>query len=247
MPTFIPLRAELNQSSFPLRRGEELIKEESGYVLQSPWHMEFPPDTEVSTDFTFADLVEGECVIAGHTTRGAWEMGVYLGASPGRYLNFNGSQQGSLLWSNLCLIRGSVADQLLGNYKKKDNWYKKVQAKLDAMRAAGETTEGIGTPDVSDSEDCIPPGPCKRTDSGTSYGVTGFPDVEFWARSGIVADAFVPAYVYSGRELPEDPCWYRDAILQLRHMNHADISPAMQAAINKQAATYTKILEDITC
>ena len=71
--------------------------------------------------------------------------------------------------------------------------------------------------------------------------------MEFWARSGIVADAFVPAHVYNGYDAPEDPDWYRDAILELRQMNHVDITPAMQAAINKQAGAYTKMLEDLTC
>jgi hypothetical protein len=247
MPTFAPLRAQLNHMASSLREGETMRKEEDGYVLQTPWHMELPADTKVSKDFTLADLTEGECVVAGHTTRGAWEMGVYLGASPGRYLNFDGSQQGSLLWSNLCLIRGSLADRLLDRHKKKANWYKKLQAKLDTMRAAGEITDNIGTPDVSDDEACLPPGPMKRTDSGTSYGFTGYPDVEFWARSGIVADAFVPAHVYNGHGAPEEADWYRDAILQLRGMNHADITPAMQAAINKQAGAYVKTLEELTC
>lgn len=246
MPTFAPLHTRLTQMAHPLREGEKLVKDTTGYVLETPMHREFPPDIEVSTDFTLSDLVAGKCVVAGHTTRGAWEMGVYIGASKGRYLNFDGSQQGSLLWRNLCLIRGSLADEMVERQKKRDLWSLKIQAKLDAMRAAGENTDGCGTPDVSDSEDCLPPGPMKRTDSGTSYGFTGYPDVEFWARSGIVADAFVPPHVYNGYDAPEDPEWYRDSILQLRQMNHADISPAMQAAINKQAGAYTKALEELT-
>lgn len=247
MPTFAPLRCSYSDTAFPLQRGEAIIKDDLGYVLLSPLHRELPADTQISKDFVLADLTPGECVVAGYTTRGCWEMGVYYGSTPGRYLNFNGSQQGSLLWGDLCLIRGSLADSMLGEEKKKANWFKKLRVKLESMEAAGENTDGCGTPEVSDSEDCVPPGPLKRTDSGTSYGFTGYPDVEFWARSGIVADAFVPAHVYSGREASEDPEWYRDAILELRQMNSAGITPAMQAAINKQAGAYVKILEDLTC
>jgi hypothetical protein len=122
-----------------------------------------------------------------------------------------------------------------------------VSAKLEEMKAAGEDTECCGTPTVSDDEDgllCAPP--CKRTDSGTNYGFTGYPDVEFWARSGIVADAFVPAETYLEREDDMSQDFYVEGISKLRHMNHDGISQAMQAAINKQAGYYTRMLEELS-
>jgi hypothetical protein len=226
MPTFAPLRAAI-VTAFPFHHQEKFLKDEHGYVLQSPRHVELPSDTEASTDFTLADLVEGESVVGGYTTRESWEMGVYTGSVKGRYLNFNGSQQGSLLWSNLCLLRGSLADDMVETHKKYANWCDK-----------NKNCENIL---------CAPPGPMKRTDSGTSYGVTGYPDVEFWARSGVVADAFVPAEVYQGRTDCMDPEFYVRGINLLREMNGRHISPAMQAAINKQAGHYTQKLEDLLC
>lgn len=211
---------------------------------------------EVSLDFTLADLEPGKCVIGGLTTRGCLEVGVYYGHAPGRYICFDGSQQGSLLWNGYFLVRGPLADRLLAREARRKKWLDKVCAKLEEMKAAGEDTECIGTPAVSDDEDGPLRGPpCKRTDSGTNYGFTGHPDVEFWARSGIVADAFVPARVYNGyhyenplEEMEEHHLRWQyeqiqNEIAQLRKMNTDGISPALQAAINKQAGCLTAELE----
>jgi hypothetical protein len=247
MPTFKPLRSELTQGVSPIWGETTLVEDAGGYVLKTPFHTTFPEGTEVSTDFTLADLRGGECVVAGHTTRGAWEMGVFFSASPGRYLNFDGSQHGSLLWNNLCLIRGPQADMIIARHKAKLRYFEKLSKKLKG------TDEPCGTPPVSDDEGegYLMPPPMKRTDSGTSYGFTGFPDVEFWARSGIVADAFVPAEVYQDGIEGMDPEYAKDfyqrGISQLRQMNGSGISAAMQAAINKQAGHYTKKLEELLC
>jgi hypothetical protein len=247
MPTFKPLRAEQTTGLAPIWRETTLEEDGDGYILKTPYHITFPEGTEVSRDFTLPDLVPYECVVAGHTTRGAWEMGVYYGCSSGRYLNFNGSQEGSLLWGNLCLVRGPPADALLTQEKAKRRFFEKVQAKLEEMKARGEDTDNCGTPDVSDDEDgAFSRPPLKRTDSGAGYGFTGYPDVEFWARSGIVADAFVPAVTYRGHEDDMDQEFYVEGIRQLRNMNHDGISPAMQAAINKQAGHYTRMLEEMS-
>jgi hypothetical protein len=250
MPTFYPLRSEVSSTAYPLHRGERLEKDGDGYVLYSMYKNPLPDDTEVSVDFTLADLVIGESLVAGHTTRGAWECGIYLGYgdTPGRYLNFTGSQYRSLLWGNLVLLRGSVANEQRKSYAARQKYLDKVAKKLEEKKAAGENTECCGTPEVSDDEDCYHGSygmPLQRTDSGTSYGFTGYPDVEFWARSGIVADAYVPAETYNGhKNLTQE--FYIDGIQKLREMNHDDISPALQAAINKQAGHYTKMLEELS-
>ena len=203
-----PVRVPLTKVGEPVRAYEVFI------------NRDLPADTEICCDCSFADLVVGESVVAGTTTRGAFEMGVYLGASPGRFLNFDGSQEGSLLWGDLSLIRGSLATMMIERQKNLDNM------------------------------------PLKRTDSGTNYGFTGYPDVAFWARSGIVADMTVPTEIYGSQfalnisqqstgELEREINFRQRTIQHLREINASKLTQEEQLALNKQAGEYTERLEKL--
>lgn len=75
------------------------------------------PNTEVCLNFTSADLVVGESVVGGAGSAGDFNYGVLLGWRAGRYLQYDGAHQGSLLWSNLVLLRGAAADAARQRYR----------------------------------------------------------------------------------------------------------------------------------
>jgi hypothetical protein len=118
------------------------------------------------------DIIIGETVLAGYATSGAWAEGVVKWIEPGKYIEIDGFNANSLLWHGFAVLRGALADICRSRY------------------AAREAREAA-------NRDPIPAGyPLMRTDSGTSYGYTGFPDLEFWKRSGINPWLMVPSYEY---------------------------------------------------
>ncbi len=126
--------------------------------------------SEATDEFTLADLEPGVSVIGGRTTSGYWGYGVVMSWEPGKYFTYDGSQAGSLLWTNLLLLRGPIADAARVRYQER---YRPRE-------------EGEDSPTV----------PLQRTDSGTSYGFTGQPDTAFWIRSGVEPFLFVTSRQY---------------------------------------------------
>jgi hypothetical protein len=135
--------------------------------------------TEAARVFHIDEVVIGETVLAGYATSGAWTEGVVKRIEPGKYIEIDSFNANSLLWHGLVMLRGALADTSRSRY---------------AAREARETA----------NRDPIPAAyPLVRTDSGTSYGYTGFPDLEFWKRSGVPAWYMVPPYEYMPGFYPE--------------------------------------------
>lgn len=143
-------------------------------VLSGPadtrWACDSIGGSEATDEFTLADLEPGVSVIGGRTTSGYWGYGVVMSWEPGKYFTYDGSQAGSLLWTNLLLLRGPIADAARVRYQER---YRPRE-------------EGEDSPTV----------PLQRTDSGTSYGFTGQPDTAFWIRSGVEPFLFVTSRQY---------------------------------------------------
>ena len=130
---------------------------EGEFLIYDMWGRELDDGTEATDTFLLSDLKMGESVLAGRTTSGKWAYGVVTGYQEGKYFSFDGPNEGSLLWRGLLLLRGPMADSARKSYE-----------------ARYTLNEDGSSPRV----------PMKRTDSGTNYGFTGYPDVAFWNRSG---------------------------------------------------------------
>jgi hypothetical protein len=157
-----------------------------------------PVDTEgleACTDFTLDDLEAGVSVLGGCRTAGYFSIGVITAWKEGKYFNFDGPNEGSLLWNNLILLRGPLADRVRDAHQRELAAAERRYRKLATM----DIPDGAGTPPLgSDDEGEIPPaGPCRRTDSGTNYGFYGTPDWAFWKRSGYQLFWRVEAQEYS--------------------------------------------------
>lgn len=126
--------------------------------------------TEASRPSQVDELVIGETVLGGYATSGAWTEGVVKRIEPGKYVEIDGFNANSLLWHGFVVLRGALAETSRSRY---------------AARQASARREPL------------PSGyPLLRTDSGTSYGYSGFPDLDFWKRSGVPAWYMVPSYEY---------------------------------------------------
>lgn len=160
-------------------RGAEMAPVEKigdEHLLLLHWVKSSPGD-EACDNFTLADVVIGETVLGGTTTRGFFEFGVVTGYTKGWCFSFDGVNQGSMMWRNFLLVRGPLADAARARYKAYTNY-------------------------SSDGDSPAPP--MKRTDSGSNYGFSGCPDVDFWVRSGVQPWYVVTAWDYNGyNETPE--------------------------------------------
>jgi hypothetical protein len=68
-------------------------------------------DTEASADFVYNDVVFGESVLAGFTGTGKWIYGVATDQIDGFCFVINGPDPEQLLWRNLLLLRGGLAEK----------------------------------------------------------------------------------------------------------------------------------------
>jgi hypothetical protein len=163
---------------------------------------------EASDTFLLSDLVLGESVLAGYTTSNRFELGVVTGYKEGWYFSFDGSNEYGKLWNGLLLLRGPLAEAALGRY----------QMRMDY---------------TSDGD--VPAPPMKRTDTGTNYGHTGHPDLEFWTRSGIEPWLYVTSEDYN--VLNKTPEELRTHILEMeRELLEDSYSPLQQKALEYQVA-----------
>lgn len=162
---------------------------------------------EASDTFLLSDIVLGESVLAGYTTRGCFELGVVTGYKKGWYFSFDGSNEGSKMWNGLLLLRGPLADAACARYK--------IYA------------------DYSTDDDGPAP-PLKRTDTGANYGFTGYPDLEFWKRSGEEPWMYVGPedYIYGWDETPEQ---LQVRISKMEHvLSDATLKPIQLSALQHQ-------------
>ncbi len=99
---------------------------------------------EFCDDFTLDDIEPGVSVMGGYTTRGVWECGVVLGWKEGSHFYFDGSQEGSLLWNELVLLRGPIAK------KAAERWRDRCEGNAPMKRTDSGTNYGFyGNPDLN--------------------------------------------------------------------------------------------------
>jgi hypothetical protein len=152
---------------------------------------------EASNTFLLSDVVIGETVLGGVTTRGLFELGVVTGYSKGWCFFFNGVNAGSRLWGDLLLIKGPLADAARARYKVYEDY-------------------------TSDGE--APAPPLKRTDSGSNYGHWGIPDLEFWTRSGFQPWYIVMHQDYNHwKETPQELASRIDELTAMHEDTHTEL------------------------
>lgn len=202
MPTFKPLvlfsRDPLNGRSVV-----DGVTDPSCFRISTLFSLYFKTTgdgTEGAADFTLADLMKGETVIAGITTSGHWDYGVVTDWAPGKHFSFYGLNAGSKLWSGLLMLRGRLAEEALERYKTRD------------------------------------PLAIRRTDSGFSYGMEGYPDVDFWARCGVESYFAVgPAERVPYDQQTAEQRAARAA--ELRELDTEWLSESEKAALQRQIAS----------
>jgi hypothetical protein len=166
---------------------------------------------EACNTFLLSDVVLGETVLAGYTTRGCFELGVVTGYTKGWCFSFDGSNEGSMMWNDFLLLRGPLADAARARYKIYVDY----------------TSDGDG-----------PALPLKRTDSGSNYGFTGHPDLEFWTRSGVQPWLYVMAQDY--QHWDETPAQLRSRILEMeRDLRETEYTAIQQSALQHQISVLT--------
>lgn len=133
-------------------------------------------DVLATRDFVADDLMVGVSVLTGITTSGAIRTGVVTEMLPGIGVRFDNPDQNGIFWRSMwqhlgdceCVICSEHMPCVLARIKK------------------GEA-------------DDIPPSPVlRRTDSGSDYGFNGYPDCEFWERSGYEPLFIATAADYNG-------------------------------------------------
>lgn len=159
---------------------------------------------EACLNFTLADLEPHVSYLGGTRTAGYFSHGIITGWEEGQYFTYDGPNDGSMLWSNLVLFRGPLVDAARERAAEERRRVERLARAWRRMAEEGELEDGACTPPcLYDSEGEIPTyAPLKRTDSGSNYGFTGFPDVAFWQRSGCPLYWRVDAGLYSSWDEP---------------------------------------------
>ena len=134
-------------------------------------------------DFVADDLMVGVSVLTGFTTSGAIRTGVMTEMLPGIGIRFDNPDQNGIFWRSMWQHLGDCECAVCSEHMPR------TMARLAAIRTAT-------------SDDDIPPCPqLRRTDSGSDYGHNGYPDCEFWERSGYEPLFIATAADYNGGPL----------------------------------------------
>jgi hypothetical protein len=134
-------------------------------------------------DFVADDLMVGVSVLTGFTTSGAIRTGVMTEMLPGIGIRFDNPDQNGIFWREMWQHLGDCECAICCEHMPR------TMARLAAIRTAT-------------SDDDIPPCPqLRRTDSGSDYGFNGYPDCEFWERSGYEPQFIATAADYNGGPL----------------------------------------------
>jgi hypothetical protein len=137
-------------------------------------------DILATRDFVADDLMVGVSVLTGLTTSGAIRTGVMTEMLPGIGIRFDNPDQNGIFWRSMWQHLGDCECVICCEHMPR------TMARLTALRSSTET-------------DDLPPAPqLRRTDSGSDYGHNGYPDCEFWERSGYEPQFIATAADYNG-------------------------------------------------
>jgi hypothetical protein len=194
-----------------------------------------------SRDFVADDLMVGVSVLTGLTTSGYIRTGVVTEVIHGVGIRFDNPDQNGIFWSQMwqhlgdceCPVCSEHMPRVLAHIKKGE----------EAAAAAASTYRADGRSDLDDFQpngseavcDSFPPSPqLRRTDSGSDYGFNGYPDCEFWERSGYAPLFVATSADYTGSSFLADS-WSRDAVAKnLREVNVAEFDEPTRRAYDRQ-------------
>lgn len=139
-------------------------------------------DVLASRDFVADDLMVGVSVLTGFTTSGAIRTGVMTEMLPGVGIRFDNPDQNGIFWREMwqhlgdceCVICCEHMPHVLARIKKGEAAL--VDGDFPPLAEWGQN--------LSDELRGPPAPQLRRTDSGSDYGHNGYPDCEFWERSG---------------------------------------------------------------
>ena len=166
-------------------------------------------DVLASRDFVADDLMVGVSVLTGFTTSGAIRTGVMTEMLPGVGIRFDNPDQNGIFWREMWQHLGDCECVICCEHMPR------TMARLAAIRSSTEVDDmpqPNGSGAVADSFPPLaewgqnlsdelrgPPAPqLRRTDSGSDYGHNGYPDCEFWERSGYDPLFIATAADYNG-------------------------------------------------
>lgn len=153
-------------------------------------------DVLATRNFVADDLMTGVSVLTGMTTSGAVRTGVVTEVLTGVGIRFDNPVQNGVFWHSMWQHLGDCECPVCCEHLPT------VRARMEAVTAAAAEGEAP------------PPVPIRRTDSGSDYGVLGFPDCEFWERSG-----YEPLFVATSADYGADgsylaAAWSRDEAME---------------------------------
>jgi len=121
------------------------------------------------SSFVADDLMVGVSVLTGITTSGAIRTGVMTEMLPGIGIRFDNPDQNGIFWRSMWQHLGDCECVICCEHLPRT--MTRTMARLAASTEV--------------ASDDFPPAPqLRRTDSGSDYGHNGYPDCEFWERSG---------------------------------------------------------------
>ncbi len=171
-------------------------------------------DILATRNFVADDLMVGVSVLTGRATSGAVRTGVVTEIIPGVGIRFDNPVQNGIFWSEMWQHLGDCECPVCCEH------IPVVAARLAAVEEARLTDAPP------------PPAPLRRSDSGSDYSMCGFPDCEFWVRSG-----YEPLFVgtsadytgHSGSYLAE--AWSRNEAMAIIN----DVDPETLPRADRQA------------
>jgi hypothetical protein len=151
--------------------------------------------TTIRTDFTIADVIVGKTVLRGDSTSGSRTSGIVRKIIPGIGFVVKGSSgQVSILWRSLALLE-SPAEPM-------------TEVTVDGMTLSYPEPTNSSIPGLPPGLQNSIPGPPElcRTDSGADYGMSGYPDVAWWAAQGVLSAPYLATpYDYGSYSYPPPP------------------------------------------
>lgn len=171
-------------------------------------------DILATRNFVADDLMVGVSVLTGRATSGAVRTGVVTEVIPGVGIRFDNPVQNGIFWSEMWQHLGDCECPVCCEH-------------IPVVAARVLEAEVARLTDAPP-----PPVPIRRTDSGSDYGMCGFPDCEFWVRSG-----YEPLFVatsadytgHSGSYLAEP--WSRNEAMAIIN----DVDPEELTRADRQA------------
>lgn len=171
-------------------------------------------DIMASRNFVADDLMAGVSVLTGRVTSGAVRTGVVTEVIPGVGIRFDNPVQNGIFWSEMWQHLGDCDCSVCSEH------IPVVAARVMEAEIARLTNAPP------------PPVPLRRSDSGSDYGLCGFPDCDFWVRSGYEPLFVATSADYGGTSYLAEQWSRNEAMSVIR-----DVDPETLSRLERQAWT----------